>query len=112
MLKIESAQYNDVIIISLDGTLVFNETAEAEKYYLEVLSRKPRVVALDCKKLANLDSSGLGIFIRYKKEAARLNIQLIFLEITGHVSTLFDSSKLSNMFEMMSEKEFKDAYLP
>ncbi len=112
MLKIESAQYDDVIIIYLDGVLVFNETGEAEKYYQEILARKPRVIALDCKKLANMDSTGLGIFIRYKKEAVRSNIELVLLNVTDHVSTLFDASKLFNMFEIISEKEFKDTYLP
>lgn len=111
MLKIDSIQHDDVIIMSLEGVLIFNETGEAEKYFQDVLARKPRVIALDCKNLANLDSSGLGIFIRFQKEAARMNMELYFLNITDHVSTLFDASKLNNMFAMMNEKDFKDTYM-
>jgi hypothetical protein len=37
-------------------------------------------------------------------------VRLVFMNITDHVSTLFDVSKLDTMFEILSETEFKKQY--
>lgn len=111
MLTIECTEQKDVCIISLNGELVFNETEDADKTIMEKIAKKPRVIAMDCKRLHSLDSSGLGLFIKFSKEAKKSNISLIFLNITDHISTLFDVSKLDSIFEIMPEDEFNKTYL-
>lgn len=111
VLTIESIEQKDVCIISLNGDLIFNEMEEADKVFMERISKKPRVIAMNCKHLKSLDSSGLGLFIKFLKEATRLKVNLVFFNITDHISTLFDVSKLDSMFEIMTEPDFKKAYL-
>ncbi len=110
MLTIDCSERKDLLIISLDGELIFNEMEEADKLITEKLGKKPRVVAMNCKKLNSLDSSGLGLFIKFSKEAKKMSIRLIFLDITDHVSTLFDVSKLESIFEIMSQDEFDKTF--
>lgn len=110
MLTIDCSEHKDLLIISLDGELIFNEMKEADKLISEKLAKKPRVVAMNCKKLNSLDSSGLGLFIKFSKEAKKMNTRLVFLEITDHVSTLFDVSKLESIFEIMSQDDFDKTF--
>lgn len=111
MLTVDCTEHNDVCIISLKGDLLFNELEDAEKLYMEKIAAKPRVMCLNCKALATLDSSGLGLFIKFKKEAEKSETKLVFVNITDHISTLFDVSKLNSMFEIMTEDDFKNAFL-
>ncbi|OHD64768.1 MAG: hypothetical protein A2176_10590 [Spirochaetes bacterium RBG_13_51_14] len=111
MLSIKSAEKKDVCILSLNGDLVFNELEDFDRIFMEKLWKKPRVIGLDCKHLNSLDSSGLGLFIKFSKESLKSNVTLIFINITEHISTLFDVSKLDSMFEIMSETDFKATYL-
>jgi len=111
MLTMESKEQNNAVIFYLSGELVFNDTEEAEKEFMKKLAGKPRVIALDCKNLKSLDSSGLGLFIKFSKEAQKAGVDLVFINIGGNISTLFDVSKLDKMFEIITEDEFKAAYL-
>lgn len=110
MLTIDCSEQQDIFVISLNGELIFNEMEDADKIIMDKIAKKPRVMAMNCKKLHSLDSSGLGLFIKFSKEARKSNIRLVFLDITDHISTLFDVSKLDSIFEIMSEDEFKKTF--
>jgi anti-anti-sigma factor len=110
MLTIDCSEKKDLYIISLNGELIFNEMEDADKIIMEIIARKPKVMAMNCKKLHSLDSSGLGLFIKFSKEAKKSGIRLIFLDITDHVSALFDVSKLESIFEIMSDEEFNKTF--
>jgi anti-sigma B factor antagonist len=111
VLTVDCTEHNDVCIISIKGDLLFNELEEADRVFMEKICTKPRVIGLNCKYLKNLDSSGLGLFIKFSKEADKSQAKLVFLNITDHISTLFDVSKLDSMFETMPEADFKKAYM-
>ncbi len=110
MLNIDCSEQKDVCIISLNGELIFNEMEEADRVIMEKIVSKPKVMAMNCKKLHSLDSSGLGLFIKFSKEAKKSGVRLVFLDITDHISTLFDVSKLDSIFEIMSEDDFKKTF--
>ncbi len=110
MLTIDCSEQKNICIISLNGELIFNEMEEADKVIMEIFARKPGVMAMNCKNLHSLDSSGLGLFIKFSKEAKKADIRLIFIDITDHVSTLFDVSKLESIFEIITEEEFTKTF--
>jgi anti-sigma B factor antagonist len=112
VLIIDCHEHKDVLVVSLNGDLIFNELDDADRVISEKIGKKPRVLAMDCKNLKSLDSSGLGLFIKFSKEAEKSGVNLVFFNITDHVSTLFDVSKLDSMFEIMNEAEFNKTYLP
>ncbi|MBN2079182.1 MAG: STAS domain-containing protein [Spirochaetes bacterium] len=111
MLTIETQNKKDAVIISLQGEMLFNDLDEADRVIMEKLEAKPRVIAIQCKHLQTLDSSGLGLLIRFSKEAARNGVKLVFLDITDHISALFDVSKLDAFFEIMSSDDFTKTHL-
>jgi len=110
VLTIDFSDHNDVLIISLNGELIFNDMEDADRVIMEKISAGPKVIGMNCKKLHSLDSSGLGLFIKFSKEAKKHDIKLVFLDITDHVSTLFDVSKLDSIFELMSEEDFRKTF--
>ncbi len=111
MLTIESQEKKDALIIYLRGEMVFNELDDADSFFREKLVLKPRVIAIDCRQLQTLDSSGLGLLIRFTNEAARADVRIVFVDITGQISALFDVSKLGAIFEIMSSSDFHKTYL-
>jgi anti-anti-sigma factor len=111
MLTIETQEKKDAVIISLQGEMVFNDLDDADRVIMAKLEVQPRVIAIQCRHLQTLDSSGLGLLIRFSKEAARRGIKLVFLDITDHVSALFDVSKLDAFFEIMSSDDFNKNFL-
>ncbi len=111
MLTIETQEKKDAVIISLQGEMIFNDLDEADRVIMEKLEAKPRVVAIQCRHLQTLDSSGLGLLIRFSKEAAKRSVKLVFLDITDHISALFDVSKLDAFFEIMSYDDFDKNHL-
>ncbi|TFH42762.1 MAG: anti-sigma factor antagonist [Chrysiogenales bacterium] len=111
LLTIESQEKKDALIIYLRGEMVFNELDDADSFFREKLVLKPRVIAIDCRQLQTLDSSGLGLLIRFTNEAARADVRIVFVDITGQISALFDVSKLGAIFEIMSSSDFHKTYL-
>jgi anti-anti-sigma factor len=111
VLIIETTEKKDVCIISLNGDLIFNEMEEADIVFMENIAKKPRVIGMNCKHLKSLDSSGLGLFIKFLKEATKLKVNLVFYNISDHISALFDVSKLDSMFDIMTESDFKRTYM-
>ncbi len=102
---------NDVVVISIVGNYIFNETSEGEKIFKQVQEKKPKVIGINCKNLKTLDSSGLGVFIKFSKEAGTGDFELFFIDISNQVSSLFDLSKLQHLFNSMSIDEFESIYL-
>ena len=111
MLIVNAHVHNNVVVISIKGTLNIDNTFEVEKVFKEQITIKPKVVGFDCKDMANLDSSGLGLFVKFLKESKNSNFELIFFNITGNILSLFDISKLNNFFNIMTGEEFQAKYL-
>ncbi len=111
MLELNEKEFQNAVIVSIVGDLIFNEAKGTEEYFTGILERSPKVIGVDCRRLKNLDSSGLGVFIKLAKDAKNAGISAFFLDISEQVSTLFDASKLDTFFETMSNEDFARQYL-
>ncbi|MBN2160867.1 MAG: STAS domain-containing protein [Spirochaetes bacterium] len=110
MLTVECREQQGICVLTFIGDLIFNQMDDAERVFMEKIGTGLKVIALECKRLNSLDSSGLGLFIKFAKEAGKANVRLVFLDITDHISALFDVSKLDTMFETMTGTEFSKLY--
>ena len=111
MFEIRPKENGDTLILSVTGSLVFENSSDAEKLFIQHLERKPKIIGIDCRNIDSLDSSGLGVFIKLTKDAGKIGARLVFLDITDHMSTLLDVSKLNTMFEIMTGEEFRQLYM-
>ncbi len=111
MVTVNLDEFNNVFIITIAGDFIFNYTKDAELLFDNVIKNSPEAIGVNCKNLTTLDSSGLGIFIKFLRTAEEYGFALHFIDISDQVSALFDLSKLSYMFDVMSRDEFNDLYL-
>lgn len=103
-------QRDGAVVILLKGSLMSDRTMDVERVFLEEMRKEPRAIGFDLKDLVGLDSSGLGLFMRLRKEAVKNKIDLVFFNITESIIALFDISKLSNFITVMTEDAFRERY--
>ena len=111
MLNITVKEQNKVIILSLEGDMVFNELREVEEIFTRELAKKPSAIGINCKHLRSLDSSGLGMLIQFTKDASAASVPLPIIDIPENITRVFDSSKLEGFFEMMNAIDFEQLYV-
>ena len=111
LFTITENKIDKIIIFNLSGNLNFSNALKAEKRFLEGMETKPIAICINCTDLQTIDSSGLGTFISLSKKLSKTNINLAICELNDNISNLFDFSKLSHFFRIMSMDQFKDDYL-
>lgn len=111
MLKVSSSTQGNIIVITFSGEVVLSNVDKARSIFHEEIESAPEAVAFDCRGVTSLDSSGLGMFIGFSKEATKRNMKIILYDIPEEISRLFNISKLTGFFEITSEEEFKKTYL-
>jgi anti-anti-sigma factor len=110
VLVINSTKRGGAVVILLKGSLMSDRTMDVEKVFHEEIQKGPRAIGFNLKDLVGLDSSGLGLFMRLRKEAVKNHVDLVFFNITESIIALFDISKLSNFITVMSEDAFSERY--
>lgn len=111
MLKTSSITYGNVAVITFSGEVVLSNVDKARSVFQEEMEKTPEAVAFDCKGVTSLDSSGLGMFIGFSKEAAKRKMKIVLFDIPDEISRLFNISKLTGFFDITTSDEFKATYL-
>jgi len=111
MVDFSVAEHDDVIIISISGEFYLESVSYAEELWNEQVSRQPRVIAFNCKKIKYIDSSAIGILVKFLNSSAKVNVKLVFFDLSETVVTVFKTAKLNNFFTTMSKEEFEAEYI-
>lgn len=111
MIAVKTQTRGNAVVLSLVGNLNIDNTVEVDREFQSHLEKKPRVVGIDCREIASIDSSGLGLFMKLKKDSARAGVELVFFNITGDIVALFDISKMSSFFNVITAEEFEETYV-
>ena len=98
-------------MITYVGDIVLNTIEKGRSIFDEEFGKNPEVIAIDCKGIHNLDSSGLGMLISFSKRAAERDMKIVLFDIPGEISQLFNISKLNNFFELTTGEAFMATYL-
>ncbi len=105
ILSIKNLGAADLII--LEGDMIFNELKELEEKFMKLIAKKPRAIGIDFSKLRSIDSSGLGLLIKFSKEAGGVGSALSLIDVPERIGMIFDLSKIDSLFDMMSLRDFK-----
>jgi len=111
LLKASSTTQSNVVIITFSGEVVLSNVDKARSVFQEEMEKSPEAVAFDCRGVTSLDSSGLGMFIGFSKEAAKRKMKIILFDIPEEISRLFNISKLTGFFDITTGEEFKENFL-
>lgn len=98
---------DDIIILDLQGDLYIGNLTDLDKIWDEVISENPSTVAFDCSRIDFIDSSAIGTFVKYLNNASRMDIDLIFLDLSENILRVFETARLDKMFKIVSRADFE-----
>jgi anti-anti-sigma factor len=111
MISISFEDHGKVIVLNIEGDFYIENIEEAEKIWNEQLLKQPKVVAINCKKITFIDSSAVGMLVKFLHSAMKKNIELIFFDPSDTIIGVFHTAKLVNFFKIMSRTQFEMEYL-
>ncbi len=110
MIDIETEQKGDITIITIRGEFFLESVERAEKVWNETVAGEPKVVAINCKKIKFIDSSAIGILVKFLNSAMKQKIDLVFYDLNESLYTVFKTAKLENFFTLLTKEEFESKY--
>jgi len=75
----------------------------------EVVSGGAESIAFDFSYLTFIDSSGLGVLVRTKRQAAERGGQVYVIGVAGHLRRMFNVIQVGEQFRLCSEEELPAA---
>jgi len=102
-LTITSRILSDVVIVDVVGRLSFLDVTLRERVN-EWLEEGHRAFVLNLANVPYVDSFGLGQLIKISTSIRSKGGRLILLRPTDHVRTLFQITKLNNVFNISAEE--------
>ncbi len=111
MVDITVETHGSVIIIAIDGEFYLESVSYAEDVWNEQLIKEPEVIAINCHKIKYIDSSAIGVLVKFLNSSMKNKIKLIFFDLSETVIAVFQTAKLDNFFTTMSLSEFEAEYL-
>ena len=111
MVEITVSDHNEVIVIAFNGEFYLESVAYAEEIWNEQVSKRPSVVGLDCSNIRYIDSSAIGVLVKFLNSSVKEKISLIFFDLSEAVVTVFHTAKLDDFFTTMTRREFESTHL-
>lgn len=93
-----------ILTVSIEGRLVAACTDEVKDLVLPQVERVPRVV-LDLSKMIHIDSSGLGLLVRFLQKATEKGGSVKIACLQAHPRVVFDITKAYRVFEVYDTVE-------
>ncbi|MCP4131635.1 MAG: STAS domain-containing protein [bacterium] len=101
----------NIIIMHISGAFNIETMTTIENGWKEQIEKKPEVIAINCRKIDQIDSTAIGALVRYLNISMKHNIALIFYDLNETIQELFETSKLNKFFTIMDLAEFERTYL-
>jgi anti-sigma B factor antagonist len=111
MVSISCEDHGKVIILNIDGEFYIESIEHAEKVWNEQLAKRPKVMAINCRNIKYIDSSAIGIMVKFLNSAMKMKTELIFYDLSENIISVFKTAKLGNFFKIMSRTQFEMEYL-
>ena len=112
MVDIETEEYGDVIVININGEFYLESIQFAEAVWNEQVAKKPRLIGINCKNINFIDSSAIGILVKFLNNAVQYNVDLVFYDLSKTIINVFKTARLSSFFKIMEKEEFEKKFLP
>ncbi len=105
-------EHGDLIILTIYETITIHSIAKLEKIWDELLEKGPRVLAINCSQVDRIDSIGLSHLVKMSRNAIIREIELLLYALNPAILDLFKVARLETFFNILSEAEFTEKYLP
>jgi len=111
MVDVSTREYGNVVVMTIDGEFYLESVGYAEEVWNSQVEKKPSVIAIDCSKIMYIDSSAIGIMVKFLNVSMKHKFKLIFFDLSETVVSVFRTAKLDVFFNTMTRLEFESEYL-
>jgi anti-sigma B factor antagonist len=104
-LSITERRKNSVVILDLEGKIIFGEETDVFRRSLRRLVEKgEKKILLNFAKVSFIDSSGLGELVGGYVAVGRINGEIRLLNLSQNVIQLIECTRLSTIFAVYSDE--------
>lgn len=111
MVDINVNEHGKVIVVVFQGEFCLESLQFTEEVWKKLLEKEPEVIAFDCSGMSFIDSSAIGLLIKFYNSALERGINLIFIGVTERLSNVLELARLDSFFTIMDMQDFKEKYL-
>ncbi|TFH43815.1 MAG: anti-sigma factor antagonist [Chrysiogenales bacterium] len=111
MVSFSSEMHGNVIVLSIRGDFYIESIEYAEKMWGEQMAKRPKVMGINCRDIKYIDSSAIGILVKFLNNAMKSKTELVFFDLSESIIGVFRTAKLGNFFKVMSRTQFEMEYL-
>ncbi|MBF0290218.1 MAG: STAS domain-containing protein [SAR324 cluster bacterium] len=108
---IEHKEKKDIIIITIEGSVVGNDVLELGLYVTNLLRDKPKALVMNLKDTTHLDSSAIGTIIMLFKMYEEKDIKFMLCQLNDRVFTISEIIRLDKIIPIYSTEKKALAYL-
>ena len=112
MVYIKEEDCGNIVILHFKGDFIIDYVEQVEKIWNKQIEKNPQIIGLNCDSLEHIDSSAIGVLIRFQSDCRSSGISLIFYGLTPPVEALFEIARLNTVFTIMDKESFEIKYLP
>ncbi len=106
MVEVQVDKKSNVTVFAIDGEFYIESVEYAEKIWNEIVADKPEKIAIDCSKIKYIDSSAIGMLVKFRNVSIKNDIELLFFDISEPVEAIFKTAHLDQFFTTLSLDEF------
>jgi anti-anti-sigma factor len=111
MVSVSCQEYGGVIVISIAGEFYLDSIDYVERVWNEQMAKHPDVIGINCKNIKFVDSSAIGILVKFLHGAMRTSTEMIIFDLSDTIFNVFKTAKLGNFFNIMSGAQFEETFL-
>jgi anti-anti-sigma factor len=106
-MKLDKANYSNLIIVRLEGYLDMGTFREFEMYVQDLIAFGTTHVGIDLSKCRAIDSSGMGCILRLMNTLKGKNKKLALLEVPTNIKGILKISQIDKYLKIQSVDDFK-----
>lgn len=110
-LEIQVETIGRTVVVKLKGKFFLGNVRQVETIWEEQIKKEPAVIAIDCKHLEFIDSSAIGTLVKFLNSTLKENIQLVFVDLSNVIVSLFNRAKLNKVFKIINRDTFEKEFL-
>lgn len=105
MLKIESLEENDHMVLQLSGEIDASNSVDLDAAIQEILDKNAKKILVDGSKLDYISSAGLGVFMSYLEEFQEKSVSIVIFGLLEKVHQVFVILGLDKLITIKNTKQ-------
>jgi anti-anti-sigma factor len=108
MLKVQTRNFGNVAVLSLQGQVVNGQTDILRNAVESLSEALPEVCAvkLDLGRVTAVDAGGLGVLLELREQFQSNGIRFELMNLTKQIRRVFEITRLDSVFHITSAAEF------